>query len=597
MLPAFGLLFVWAALCNKKQSVRFVNGVVNVYLLIFPVVLLLDGLVFQWIGERLFSSIFVNGMSEFTRLVPFITSGSLGLMVWIAACSIGFPALVWTLSTWLSNRIKGRPMPPTMVFAGLVYSLALLFGIFNLLNANPNLSDTMDYRSSAHPFYVFGILRTRSVGPVAEPELLRHHPNSPPSTIAEVADQEATNAFLSRERRLRIVRAVPSHQTDPLPDVVVVVIESLRPELLTTDVMPNISQLAEEGIHCRYHFSGGNATNHGVFSLVTGLEPIWFGTSQRFAPGMYRWFKNLGYEVGFFAGSDDWDDFQMSGFIRPQLFDQYEVRPRHGISSDRRAVELASAFLSGDRAVPNRKDTPPPRLAIVYMYGTHATYQSYPSDQIDKPAADNRFPFPYPARMRDSVWNRYKNSARTVDRLLKPLLTRDRVIVALGDHGESFLEDGTVGHGIRISRYQNMTPAVLYCPGQFKRVIEQPTFHADVLPTILSYLEAKLSDPEAIDGLSLTQATEQELVTRRFCVRNYLGEDYGLIGPWTKDPAKPFAYRFTASIKTEAAAPLNEIDELGRETNVQNREKQQSEVTRWKSQLYRKSSGTRSDAK
>ena len=142
-----------------------------------------------------------------------------------------------------------------------------------------------------------------------------------------------------------------------------------------------------------------------------------------------------------------------------------------------------------------------------------------------------------------------------------------------------------------------MTPAVLYCPGQFKRVIEQPTFHADVLPTILSYLEAKLSDPEAIDGLSLTQATEQELVTRRFCVRNYLGEDYGLIGPWTKDPAKPFAYRFTASIKTEAAAPLNEIDELGRETNVQNREKQQSEVTRWKSQLYRKSSGTRSDAK
>jgi len=590
MLPAFGLLFVCAALCDEKNRfIGFVSVAVNAFLLGFPIVLVLDGLVFQWIGQRLFSSSFANGMGELTRLIPFVSNGSLVLMVWVTAFSLGIPALAWALSGWLSKRISRRMRIPFIAFAGMLYSLALLCGVFNLVNANPKLADAMEYRSSAHPFFVFGLLRTPSVGPVAKSGLVHPDNLSSPGTSAVLTDQQATDAYLARERRLRICRAIPPGQTASLPDVVVVVIESLRPELLTNEVMPNLSRLAEEAIHCRSHFSGGNATNHGVFSLVTGLEPIWFGTSQRFDPGMFRWFKSLGYETGFFAGADDWDKFHMSGFIGSQLFDHYETKRRDGIASDRRAVELAAAFLSGDDAGLHEETTRKPRLAIVYLYGTHATYQSYPSDQLDQPAADNRFPFPYPARIRDAVWNRYCNSARTVDRLLKPLLRRDSIVVAVGDHGEAFLEDGTVGHGTRISRYQNMTPAVLYCPDESAQTIDQPTCHADVLPTILSFLKVQLSDPEAIDGVSLAGAFKKKLATRRFCVRNYLGEDYGLIGPWTNDSGKPFAYRFTAAIRTESATPLNGIDDLGLETDMQNLEELAAEVTKWKSQLYRNS--------
>lgn len=595
MLPAVGLLFVLAVFSDTKQGVRIVSVVVNFYVLGFPIVLVLDGLVFQWIGQRLFSIHFVTGTAELTRLVPFVSNGSLALLVWVAGFCIGIPVLAWTLSDWLGKQINERMLRPFTVLAGAVYSSALLFGIYNLLNAKPKLIETMESRSSAHAFYVFGLLRTPSVGPVAKPESEGRNTEEVSITSAALPDQQATSDYLARERRLRITRAIPSRQSGALPDVVIVVIESLRPELVAPDVMPNLALLAEEGIHCRYHFSGGNATNHGVFSLVTGLEPIWFGTSQRFDPGMYRWFRSLGYETGFFAGADDWDEFQMGGFIRPQLFDQYEAKSRDGISSDRRAVELASVFLSHDDGSGKGETVRPPRLAIVYMYGTHATYQSYTSDQTDQPAADNRFPFPYPSRMRDAVWNRYRNSARTVDRLIKPLLQRDRVIVTVGDHGEAFLEDGTIGHGLRISRYQNMTAAVLYCPGEPVLLIDQPTSHADVLPTILSYLKVSLSDPEAIDGLSLEQATEQQLAFRRFCVRNYLGEDYGLIGPWTKNSAKPFAYRFTASITTEAATPLNGIDEFGLEMDTQDMQEQTAELTRWKSQVYRKTATTKAE--
>ena len=587
MLPALGLLIVCAALNTKHACGKHCAVLVNVYFLSIPVVLVFDGLIFHWIGQRLFSANFANGMGDFARLLPFVSNGSLTLSGWVAAFSVGIPAFAWILSNWLVTHVKGRTKTPFLVFVAAAYGLAFLCGASHFMNATSDLTEAMEYRSSAHPFHVFGVLRTRSVGPNTTSEWRTHSGDKTATASAAPSDQQGTSSYMARERRLRMARALPSRQNTSLPDVVIVVIESLRPEVLTKDVMPNLSNLAAECIDCRYHFSGGNATNHGVFSLVTGLDPIWFGTSQRFNPGMYRWFKNLGYVTGFFAGADDWDAFHMSGFIRAPLFDEYEVRPRDGISSDRRAVELASAFLSRAERHVSMETTRSPRLAMVYLYGTHATYQSYSRDQVDQPAADNRFPFPYPARLRDAVWNRYRNSARTVDRLVKPLLARDRVIVVVGDHGEAFLEDGTAGHGIRLSRYQNMTAALLYCPGESARVIEQPTSHTDVLPTMLSFLKAQLSDPGVIDGVSLVQASEQQLVARRFCIRNYLDDDYGLIGPWTKDPAKPFAYRFTARIKTETIKPLNGIDELGLEMDLETGNEMSAELTEWTSQFYR----------
>ena len=584
-------LCLYAAYTNSTKRVGLFAAVLNAVFIAFPLVVLLDSLVFPLIGERLFSTEFLNGVAQLIRLAPYITAGSFALATGAAVFGAGIGLSAWMLSTWLSN-LGHRRMRILMVMVGLMYALAMACGTFYWLDSNADLTKKMEFRTAAHPFYVFGVLRSTRVGAKPKVQAQESSHGLTPLTGDASSKQQSSASFLARERRLRFAQPVPARKLDPLPDVVVVVIESLRPELVTRAVMPNVSRLAEEGLHCRYHFSGGNATNHGVFCLVTGLEPIWFGTSQRFEPRMLRWFKSLGYKTGFFAGANDWDEFQMSGFIRPQLFDQYEAKPRDGIASDRRAIELASAFLSRPDDSSGSQVVSEPRLALVYLYGTHATYQSYASDQLDQPAADNRFPFPYPARMRDSVWNRYRNSARTIDRLLKPLLRRDRVVVTVGDHGEAFLEDGTVGHGTRLSRAQNMTAAVLYCPGKEGQVLEQPTCHADVLPTLLSFLQVDVSDPRAIDGISLTNATEEQLRARRFSVRNYLSQEYGLIGPWTKNSAKPFAYRFGASIRAEAVSPLNGIDEFGLESESQNIEEQTAEVTKWMSHFYRRGSGT-----
>ncbi|MAI74202.1 MAG: hypothetical protein CMM01_25360 [Rhodopirellula sp.] len=589
MLPALAPLYAWAALSKNAQLFVYLRTLVSSYILCIPIVLMLDGMVFGWIGQRLLSPTFARGLGEFTNIIPFFTSGSLILLGSAVAFSVGFPAVAWTLSNQLDKRIRGRWQKPCVIFLSFTYAAAFLFGGFIFLRPEPELINAMQLRSSAHPFVVFRLLPTPSVGPATIPTSPRPNGPSSEATFAALPDMAAAKGYLSRGRRLRNTHAIrPLRHEKPL-DVVMLVIESLRPELVANDIMPNLFALAQQSIHCRYHFSGGNATNHGMFSLVTGLEPTWFGTPQQFDPCLNRWFNALGYETGFFAGANDWDDFRMNGFIRPEVFDEFEVRPRNGISSDRRAVELASSFLDRGGDAMSEKMNRRPRLAIVYLYGTHATYQSYPADQLDQPAADDRFPFPYPARMRAAVWNRYRNSARTVDRLIKPLMNRNRVIVAVGDHGEAFLEDGTVGHGLRLSRYQNMTAAVLYCPGASPNIIDQPTSHLDVLPTVLSCLNVQLSDPDAIDGLSLIDANQQRLDKRSFCVRNYLGTDYGLIGPWTRKPGQPFAYRFSASIKTGMARALNGIDERGVDRKLQDAETQSMEIRKWQSRMYRTS--------
>jgi hypothetical protein len=580
--PVLVLSLLSVTLPLPEKVVRYFSVFVAGFILSMPVVLICDNFVFGWTGERLWSSVFTNNITSLSAILPFFGSGSIILLVMVGLICVATPVIAWKCTLWILEYFNGRSTTITTGVPIAVYLASVVVLLVHSLVTPSGFGITIETRSSAYPFYVFGILKTETVGPAI---------TASSSTVKENSNSVG-DAYRWRDRRLRLAQAIPLQQNKQLPDVVMVVIESMRPELVAADIMPNLAALSEESTHCKYHFSGGNATNHGVFSLVTGLEPVWFDTPQRSDPGMYRWFKSIGYELGFFAGANDWKDFRMDGFIRPELFDEFHVTARNGISSDRRAVELASAFLSRQSITLDLDPVQKPRLAIVYLYGTHAMYQSYPEDQIDRPAADDRFPFPYPSRMRDLVWNRYRNSARTVDRLIKSLLARDRVIVVVGDHGEAFLEDGTIGHGIRLSRYQNMTAAVLHFPGEPAKVLERPTCHADVLPTLLSFLDVKLSDPNVIDGASLIGATDETLTERTFCVRNYLQPDYGLIGPWSRDPARPFAYRFQASIANGDATALNGIDEKGNEDNAEILENQAAQILKWKQRLYRSAPDT-----
>lgn len=531
-----------------RRHTVLIRQVTTTCLLLLPLVMLADSVVFRWTGERFLSFASFRILVDFpSRLAPYATTEMIRDAALSVAITLGVLILILKSSRLLARQWQRCP-PSGPVLSGIHCFLTVGLAIALLPLCTPQATlDAMAIDSSRHPFCVFRLLPFRGV-------------HAREQTIEVTADQDRIKTFLARRRfEQRIVTVATDADRDAYPDVLIVVVESFRPELITKEIMPNLWSVAQNSLFCRLHFSGGNATNHGIFSLFNGLEANWYQQPVTYAPLINRIFRDAGYEIGFFAGHNDWRAFLMDGFLDPRHYDTFQCLAPNGLLSDRRSVENAMRFLRRSDGPSTEK----PRLAILYLYATHALYQSYAEDQVFQPAADQRFQYPYGPPMREQVWNRYKNSAHTIDRFLGAIMSDDLVMMVTGDHGESFLEDGTIGHGTRISRYQNMTPSVLFVPGRPAHTLDVPTSHVDLLPTLLDGVGISISQGSLFDGLNLFDTTPSQLADRVFATRNYLGEDYGLIGPWTQNPERPFAFRIRISLDPFHIEPLNAIDDAG----------------------------------
>ena len=598
MMPVIGLTLF----ATPKWS-RSAKSLSATWILLFLVAFIFDSLSLHWMGERISSP---TGWYAISTLLPsllgHLSTGIAFTVVSTITLSVmailGLPRMAKELSC---RCPANSPHFGPVTLAIVAFTFFFLASLPAFLHYETTLR-SMRQQPSCHPFCLIGLVQELGVGPKAAISL--HEPlqtiqvplepssfDKPDFRRESYADERQGDErqvtgieeiVRSRQWKLRQLGIKAKPAAAEAPDIVLVIVESLRRELITQEVMPNLNELASDGMHCQTHFSGGNATNHGVFSIVSGMEAVWYDTDLRYTPSLNRLFRAAGYQIGFFAGDDDWRTFYMDGFINPDQYDAYEVRSRKGLATDRRAVELAASFLNQAHGTIDSERQP--RLAVVYLYSTHAMYSSFVDDRLFQPAADDRFAYPYTAQMRSRVWNRYKNSARSVDRLLSALFQKDRVILVTGDHGESFLEDATIGHGIRISEYQNMTPAILHAPGEKPRIIKAPTMHADLLPTLLSAINCELTDDDVLDGVSLLDAKDEDLGKRVLTTRNYLHPDVGLIGAWTTTIQHPFAFRASITFRKQRMQPLNAIDNRGFEIENNQDDAIQQALRQWKQQ-------------
>ncbi|MDG2221450.1 MAG: sulfatase-like hydrolase/transferase [Rubripirellula sp.] len=510
-----------------------------------PLLISLDALLHGWINQHLLSMSTIEILLHWNSLhesASWVTTASAILAVLIPLAAF---AILEVVQTRFRKRRSGWFRFSGGVRVGWLFLLSIVLAIPAVYNWERTLRWSTNY-SVRNPLSAIHFFDAR----IPKVEVL------PSITVSPALSESGDLSSRANEFRLLAVDSIESNRNDTLPDVLLVIIESMRPELVEANVMPHLHRYAKDSLWCRQHFSGGNATTHGMFSLINGLDASWYESPVRYAPLLNRLMQQGGYEVGFFAGHDDWAAFEMDPFINKQHFDQFDVYRQNGLSSDRRATLAAKMYLDDSR------DQRSPRMAILYLYATHATYRSYPKDQVFQPSADDRLLYPYSIRSRDNVWNRYRNSARTIDRFLSSIMREDRILVVTGDHGEAFLEDGTIGHGTRISKVQNMTPAIVFVPGRGGRLMDTPTCHADLLPTLMDALGWKLNRPDVLSGDSLF--SDIGLVSERtFAIRDYLSNTYGLIGPWTTAADSPFALTFKFLSKDPVLEPLEMIDENG----------------------------------
>jgi hypothetical protein len=531
-----------------------------------PLIVWCDVMTFTWLAERFLSeTMFKIATTLLPGLMLYVTRAMIIETSLAAVGTVVLLLVLWRVSGMASRwwRSRANSVAPSTASAVLL-SVAALLSWPAVANFGRTVSE-MGCASTRHPFCVFHIVGYRGVGVPS--------PGGRGETTDRLRGLRAVAAVQAGDRRQEEI-----HLTRPLRDegpaqpqvnpaqpqvnkVLFVVIECLRPEIVNPQVMPNLHAFAEKSIVCQRNFSTGNATSYGMFGMVTGLDAIWFRRPVGGRPILNRLLHEAGFRIGYYGG-DDYRQFDMDGFIAPDHFDDFQIEPPDLPHSDRRTVDRAIRFLQRETGHKWNDETDRGRVSVAYMFATHSRY-SDPEDQIFQPAVPESSQVGRPPEMKDKFYNAYKNSARTMDRLVKPLLREDCVVIILGDHGEPILDDGTAGHGTRLSRFQNMTPAVIYYPGVVPRTIESPTYHADLLPTLLSILDLTVTDSSVFDGVDLTQASDETLSQRVFVSRNYLDSTSLLVGPWTFDPKQPFGYRVVFDIYNWQCRYLNPIDDYG----------------------------------
>ncbi|MGV3484257.1 MAG: sulfatase-like hydrolase/transferase [Planctomycetaceae bacterium] len=513
----------------------------------------LDVLTFNFIRERFLSE---TSRRILIDLAPGLLANLNQQMIISAAsvltaCLAGLTVAGFT-AKWLASRIlqDSRQSSP---WHSIAVGLAILFSAAAMpLSKMHATFDWMRENSDRQPLFATGLVQHLNQG-VSAP-LGRDRLRSATRALSMVPS--------IREMRDRYSMLDVKQSPDHPPDILLVVIESLRPEAINPRTAPNLYGCAQRGLWCQQHYSTGNSTNLGMFSMLFGLESVWFERAVAWEPALLKLAKSAGYETGFFGGSDGWDLFQMDPFINPDRFDRYHDSAVNWLVSDAEMCRLAEQFLDAPDGEANAKTVSrQPRLCVLYLYSTHFDYRSDPQDRVHGPSLEGELTGGYSDSDRDRIWNRYLNSVHSMDRLLEPLLNKDRIVVVAGDHGEAFLEDGCRLHGVQISRYQNATPAIITASGIPARKIDYVTSHTDLLPTILDAANIELSDPDVMEGRSLL--TLQGSDKRLMVTRNYVRPEMTILHDQRDHPKDLLGHRCFFSMLHWEAYAANPIDDRG----------------------------------
>lgn len=334
------------------------------------------------------------------------------------------------------------------------------------------------------------------------------------------------------------------------PDVVFLLVESLRSDFLNPEVMPNLWRRAQGGTVFTRHYASASSTHFSIFSLFFGLDAqrrdsvIGAGRSPLLFPAL----KNNGYQLELLAASSvDWMDLKETVFrdVTDGLQTDFQGR---GHTRDVAMVDRARSLV--EKASPDQ-----PLFLFLFFDGTHFNY-SYPErSAVFSPAWDGKGSIAATKVEPALLKNRAFNAAREVDAKIEEFLAdfeakrggRPLVIVT-GDHGEEFREHGRVGHASDVSALQLHVPMVVIDETLPAGSVDRVTGHVDVVPTILSLL-GDAHDPALFaDGVPMQRAPDDRYVLAtvgwepRFALIGaklkvkFFGQDAGFGGVKVTDP-------------------------------------------------------------
>jgi glucan phosphoethanolaminetransferase (alkaline phosphatase superfamily) len=304
----------------------------------------------------------------------------------------------------------------------------------------------------------------------------------------------------ARERAAAV--AVPP--LEEKPDVIVFVVESLRKDVVTPEVMPRLSAFAADAWTFEHPITSGNVTQYSWYGLFCAELPIYFEAARASPAGHgsvpLAVLRRLGYQIHLFATPNtEYQGIQDVVFGDGQALLDTKFHPEAPEVAERDQA-VVSAFA---RAMASQ-----PRGGGVYVVALDSSHFDYSWGAGFQPpfqpfaAGASTVSHEVDAWARAALQNRYRDAVAWVDLLLGQALEAVQAsgrmgssyVVVTGDHGEAFWEHGSGTHGTDLSREQVEVGFAMKVPGAARRHFDAVFSLMDVMPTVLHGLGFRQAD-------------------------------------------------------------------------------------------------------
>ena len=282
------------------------------------------------------------------------------------------------------------------------------------------------------------------------------------------------------------------HPTQKPLNIVFILIDTWRFDMLNAINTPNIYRFAQQSWQFQQHFSGGNGTQPGIFSLFYSLPATyWTATiNEHKSPVFIDKLLADGYHMGIFASASLLaPPFNQNVFTNIKNL-QTTTEGHWPYNRDEQITKEFKQFIT---------HTSSPFFSFLFYDAAHSFCYGDSPPHLFQPsiAVCDRLTY---TNSTDPIptYNRYKNSLYYVDELVaqdlallkKRHLLENTLVVITGDHGNEFNDNhlGYWGHASNFTHYQTQTPLIIHWPGQKPALIRHLTTHYDIVPTLLNRL-------------------------------------------------------------------------------------------------------------
>jgi membrane-anchored protein YejM (alkaline phosphatase superfamily) len=374
-------------------------------------------------------------------------------------------------------------------------------------------------------------------------------------------------------------------------NIIWLVSESLRADMLNPEVMPATWDYAKKGIRFTKHFSGGNGTRMGVFSMFSGLPgSYWFSFiyEERSAAVMDVLMQE-NYDIHLStAQSFTYPEFDRTIFSRVPRDRMHVDGSGEGYDRDHRNVARIIQTL-------DQRDPKKPFFIFNFFESPHARYY-FPPEAVIRTNYLKEFNY---ARMdvaafkRDieSIRDRYINSVHALDMNLAPLwkyleahqMRDNTVIIFTGDHGEEFMEKGRWGHNSEFVNEQVRPPLVLWVPGHAATVDDRLSAHMDLTSTLMPLLGVQNVASDYSSGFSLLEKPARK---------------YTILSDWDRVAYVDDEIKFTVPMSTkgffrQSVTDFNDQPISNSSAIMEQKKPEMIELMKDITRFYRKSSSTK----